>query len=386
MCKYQLTSDCVGHTFSIRVTNDGRRTKSSSWTKTVTLKVNNLKVNLGQKMRVKVNGTRVQLPYVLYLNGATTMDAAAVALNDNKTLGSALVSHDVPTPGDNSLSKEPEVEIQMTEEGVSVSTRIGVQLLWDGTNFLQVKAPVTYKNRLCGLCGNYNGKWGDDFRTRQKVDLNESSVWEFANSWRVGGKKTCSEKNNVNYGQKAVKCKYRKKGSMCLPLHGFDSIFESCTERVSPSNYIESCSKDMCECESDLCYCDSFTAYAHECQRLGVSLPDWRKETGCTLQAMRNGALVVPKQRVHDYKKPLTDISDWRGRWFDGWQPRLAPPSKNKPYEQILEEKIPPELINAAKSRRRSRPNENVSELRRSQVHRRRIKKGRERTPLPLKD
>jgi len=38
-CKYQLTADCVGHTFSIRVTNDARGTRTSSWTKTVSIKV-----------------------------------------------------------------------------------------------------------------------------------------------------------------------------------------------------------------------------------------------------------------------------------------------------------------------------------------------------------
>ena len=38
-CKYQLASDCVGRTFSIRVTNDARGTKTSAWTKTVSIKV-----------------------------------------------------------------------------------------------------------------------------------------------------------------------------------------------------------------------------------------------------------------------------------------------------------------------------------------------------------
>lgn len=38
-CKYQLVNDCVTHTFSIRVTNDARNTKSSAWTKTIALKV-----------------------------------------------------------------------------------------------------------------------------------------------------------------------------------------------------------------------------------------------------------------------------------------------------------------------------------------------------------
>lgn len=38
-CKYQLASDCSGHTFSIRVTNDARATRFSAWTKTISIKV-----------------------------------------------------------------------------------------------------------------------------------------------------------------------------------------------------------------------------------------------------------------------------------------------------------------------------------------------------------
>jgi hypothetical protein len=38
----------------------------------------------------------------------------------------------------------------------------------------------------------------------------------------------------------------------------------------------------MCECPTGRkCYCEAMTAYAHNCRRLGVSLPDWRTMTGC---------------------------------------------------------------------------------------------------------
>lgn len=43
-----------------------------------------------------------------------------------------------------------------------------------------------------------------------------------------------------------------------------------------------SCLTDMCECPPGRkCYCEAMTAYAHNCRRLGVSLPDWRTMTGC---------------------------------------------------------------------------------------------------------
>lgn len=80
------------------MTNDARGTKLSSWTKTVTLKMGETKVNLGQKMRVKVNGSRVLPPYAI---------------------------QDV-------------LSVNMTEDGVVVDTALGIRLLWDGANFLQV--------------------------------------------------------------------------------------------------------------------------------------------------------------------------------------------------------------------------------------------------------
>lgn len=41
-CKYQLVADCSKEkTFNIRVTNDARSTKTSSWTKNVSIKVGN---------------------------------------------------------------------------------------------------------------------------------------------------------------------------------------------------------------------------------------------------------------------------------------------------------------------------------------------------------
>lgn len=403
MCKYQLTADCVGHTFSIRATNDRRATKSSSWTKTITLKVHNLKVNLGQKMRVKVNGTRVDLPYILYSPASSTVDNSISPISSNLD--------DYSIPGD----AVPELEIRMTEEGVSVVTRIGVQLLWDGTNFLQVQAPVTYKNRLCGLCGNYNGVSRDDFKTRRGVNMNETSVWQFANSWRVGGTKACSDKYNENYGRKPS-CKYRKKGAMCHPLHGYDSIFESCTERVNPSNYNVSCHKDMCECESDLCFCDSFTAYAHECQRLGVPLPDWRKQTGCTLQAMRNGALVVSKQKYFESVaglRPISMINSAASNTISRHNHKRPKPRKRPIELLMLDEKIPAELMMAAENGLRGGGGrQSVHSMdRKRQSHHRRLRgraghslststssnnsrnndrisapKSEKRTPLPLKE
>ncbi len=66
-CKYLLSSDCSGSgnsTFSIRITNDARDSMAFSWLRTITVRLAGLKISLLQKMKVKVDGKRVKLPYI----------------------------------------------------------------------------------------------------------------------------------------------------------------------------------------------------------------------------------------------------------------------------------------------------------------------------------
>lgn len=153
-CKYQLASDCANHTFSIRVTNDARATRLSAWTKTISLKIGDFKVNLGQRMRVKVNGERVEVPYKM----------------DNK------------------------LEINRTLDSIMVNTQLGIKILWDGISFLEVSAPTSYRNKLCGLCGNFNSNPKDDLKDRKDKLL--SDPVSFGHSWAVGAKKVCSRTKN----------------------------------------------------------------------------------------------------------------------------------------------------------------------------------------------
>lgn len=114
------------------------------------LQISDLKVNLGQKMRVKVNGKKVDLPYRI----ANRLD------------------------------------INCTTDSVIVNTHIGIKVLWDGISFLEVSVPTSYRGRLCGLCGNFNSQTKDDFTTRRGRLLQD--VQKFGQSWAVGAKKTCT--------------------------------------------------------------------------------------------------------------------------------------------------------------------------------------------------
>lgn len=260
-CKYQLAADCVNHTFSIRITNDVQQKKLSGRAKTITFKTANIKINLGQKLRVKVNGTRVSLPH----------EESKIA------------------------------RIYENWDGiVVVETELGIKLTWDGYNFLQLEAPVAFKGKLCGLCGNYNNIWSDDLKARTGNNMSENEVRKFADSWRVGGYKACSRRPN-DYPQKPHHCVTNKKkiAEKCRELKA-QEYFGNCTSRVNSNKYFEFCKSDMCECSNQQCYCESFTAYAYECIRNGINLPKWRRNTSCELNELNHKERESKKNR-HGY-------------------------------------------------------------------------------------
>lgn len=103
-------------------------------------------------MRVKVNGKRITIPYKDTSEG---------------------------------------LDVNRSSDGVLVTTRIGIKVFWDGISFLEISAPTSYRERLCGLCGNFNHLSKDDFANRRGKILQDPN--QFGKSWMVGGKKSCAK-------------------------------------------------------------------------------------------------------------------------------------------------------------------------------------------------
>lgn len=85
-CKYLLAKDCSkdnNSTFSIRITNDARDSFAFSWLRTVTVRLEGVKVSLMQKMKVKVDGKRVSLPYIKLGSLSVMKDGYRVVLRTN---------------------------------------------------------------------------------------------------------------------------------------------------------------------------------------------------------------------------------------------------------------------------------------------------------------
>lgn len=255
--KYQLASDCQGHTFSVRVANtfQNRNVKSSTLTKRVAIKVGETRINLGQQFRTKINGDLIRLP----------------------------------------IKQEGKFTIEKTAENVLVTLYNGVKVSWSGKSFVEVIVPAVFKNKLCGLCGNFNSNVQDDFRMRKGEVVKDSEVLKFGNSWCVGAKSKCAK--HARQTSKVQPCTFnihRVSKSPCKYLTSTE-LFNGCDSKLNYSKYYKACMMDMCNCPGGKCYCESLTAYAHECQRLGVNMTNWQKNICTPNKASR-------RQKTHKLK------------------------------------------------------------------------------------
>ena len=78
---------------------------------------------------------------------------------------------------------------------VTVTTSIGLKLVWDGKSYVEVIVTPDYHHQLCGLCGNFNGDVTDEYQGRDGVMYGDCD--NFGETWRVGRKQPGCGKNAV---------------------------------------------------------------------------------------------------------------------------------------------------------------------------------------------
>ncbi|XP_041374803.1 BMP-binding endothelial regulator protein-like [Gigantopelta aegis] len=240
-CKYLLAKDCKGREFTIKVRNGVRLSSGFAWTQMLVILLGKSRISFLQNLVVKIDRKRVVLPHVV--------------------------------PGHFSVRRDG--------HSVTFKSDVGLKVVWDGDSFLEVTASSRFKNRLCGLCGNYNGQEADDLTGKDKrVYLHGE---EFGHSWRIGSKKACKVKPMLRRLRSPCDKDFHAKiraNRHCNVL--YSRIFAKCRKEIKVHPYITSCVTDMCDCPAGRqCSCESIRAYAHECARAEFEI-DWEKDSACT--------------------------------------------------------------------------------------------------------
>lgn len=196
-CKYLLTEDSVGKSFSIRVRNDARTSPWFTWTRMLTIFLGNIKIGLHQKLTVKVNRKRVKLPFTNHAEFSVVRDGQSVVLK----------------------------------------SAIGLKVIWDGDSFVEVTVPSRYKNKLTGLCGNYNGIGRDDLKGRDDKTYIDGE--DYGNTWRVGSKAACTIRES-DKGEEPNPCQKdpnRRKRAKKDCSHLLSNEFSKCRRKTDVRQY-----------------------------------------------------------------------------------------------------------------------------------------------------
>ncbi|KAK3105270.1 hypothetical protein FSP39_021390 [Pinctada imbricata] len=264
ICKYLLTELTYKYDpcwFSVSVQNENRGSKRVSYTKMVEIETQGIKISLGKKGLVQVNGARVYLPY----------------------------------------DKQEKIRIYRSGFDVCVETSCGQVITWNQRFTVTVTVDGKYRKQLRGICGDCNGI-KDDFKTQQGVDVtnmpNRYSL--IGKSWRI---KDGSDAEKCTPIRPPAECteKMREKAmrndscGFINPKKKDSSPFKKCIEKdkEAAQEVFENCVYDYCtyakksQWELRIAICNAVEGFAETCKDYGIAVK-WRSETFCPIPCGKN--------------------------------------------------------------------------------------------------
>ncbi|XP_067860687.1 mucin-2-like [Heptranchias perlo] len=153
----------------------------------------------------------------------------------------------------------------------------GITVIWDKRTRLSITLDPRWKNKVCGLCGNFNDDVSDDLTTKGNSLV--TNAVKFGNSWKSS--LSCSgtlnqtfpcDRNPYCLVWAQRKCSIMK-----------DAIFQKCHKKVDPTPYYDACVQEACACDLEgkyLGFCTAVAVYAEACNKAGVCI-DWRTPERC---------------------------------------------------------------------------------------------------------
>nr|XP_057944665.1 mucin-5B-like isoform X3 [Doryrhamphus excisus] len=164
--------------------------------------------------------------------------------------------------------------IKETPSSVLVQTKLGVQVVWNLDDSLEIEIANKYKSLTCGLCGNFDGVNNEFMKDGRTI-----SILDYADSHRVSGPaENCEDKDLVQ--DPAQDC-----GDQELCEQFFSSApFSSCQNLLDVDAFIKVCTSDTCHSShntSDSSLCQTISEFSRQCVHAGGEPGTWRNATFC---------------------------------------------------------------------------------------------------------
>ncbi|XP_061664711.1 zonadhesin, like isoform X2 [Syngnathoides biaculeatus] len=246
-CTYTLVQVCdaaMVTPFRIVAKNEERGQPEASYVHSVKVFLpHGIQIELQKGRRVLLNGRRVRTPISLSEAGAKVITSGTYNLLD---------------------------------------TDFGLQVKFDGVHHLEITVPGQYFDKLCGMCGNYNGNASDDNLKPDKKPAKDAI--QLGNSWKADGDSQtgCQPDTRPDVHPNCTSEEEARYESQCAGAF-LSHIFQGCRAAVPPEAFLLNCVYDMCEYDGmQATLCDNVEAYAQACRSAGVAV-SWRNRTFCPL-------------------------------------------------------------------------------------------------------
>ncbi|MBZ3884699.1 Zonadhesin [Sciurus carolinensis] len=200
-------------------------------------------------------------------------------------------------------SQIPGLRITASGTYTVVSVDNGAQIRFDGNQSLEIKLPIVYYDKVCGVCGNFNGEEDDELLTPSE-DLVHNNQ-EFMDSWKDKGlDPNCQQvseetqsreetqapvesQDRENKGRVKVRCKLvdaeTARGNCQAALQA--PAWSRCASHVDVQPFLLVCRNKFCDSGSLTgALCQAFQAYGDACQNQGLKPPIWRNSSFCPME------------------------------------------------------------------------------------------------------
>nr|XP_033814887.1 IgGFc-binding protein-like [Geotrypetes seraphini] len=195
------------------------------------------------------------------------------------------------------------IRISQRSTRIHMETDFGLSITFDGVENADITLPNTYKKKVEGLCGNFDGKHKNDFTKPDGAQVNNVNV--FGESWKVQNGKTTSRLRRALTSEEDSDGEELQTGFSisCLPnqlqmvnssaycglLTDPSGPFKACHQTIAADLYYSNCIFDLCaDFESTALLCSNLGQYALACQEAGITLGDWRKNSRCEMSCPPN--------------------------------------------------------------------------------------------------
>uniref|UniRef100_H2RJX0 Fc gamma binding protein n=1 Tax=Takifugu rubripes TaxID=31033 RepID=H2RJX0_TAKRU len=191
-----------------------------------------------------------------------------------------------------------------------VETDFELIVTYDLVYHVTVTVPGNYRDKVCGLCGNFNGNKGDDFRDSRGIIVKD--VNSFGASWKV--KIPGAVCLDGCKGKSCPTCKAPLKAlfstsTYCGIMTAPNGPFKICHDKLDPKPYFDDCIFDVCASNGEgSALCDSVATYAFSCHKAGVDIKNWRTKSFCPMKCPTNSHYEVCADNWALTCPGLTDI------------------------------------------------------------------------------